>query len=518
MIYKNLFFRALLVGMAGLIAGCDSFKVDDSNSLPTGTEGLVKVSSQTKNVAKSFLLIGLEPYLGKIKEDGRLPTDLLLESAGKPLRLKDSNGLIHSAVEIRLKWRTVPLNKPKKVVRQVSEPFASFESAERLALQLKNQGITAVVAHPKQWEVWVPEGVSLPKDKRFKKWEKTVNTEIRPFLKGSSGELLLVGPLEIDAPDGLKWNNGLYFGPFRLQADAYGTWTLIEKLSMDKYLEGVVPHEIGSGSPSEALAAQAVLARTWALANSHRFAVDGYHLCSDTQCQVYKNPEQASEAVKQAISITSGKFLSWKNKPIHAVYHASNGGVMASVNEAWSMQYLPYLKVKLDGSSKWTESFQLPLQTTFALESLLSQEEGAYGKDHSRFRWKRVITAEELKSQLHAFKAANKIPAQIKVEERGPSGRVLVLKILDEAAEVVAVLKLDQIRGTLRALPSTLFIVNQINKGVWQFSGGGFGHGAGLSQAGAIDLARRGWDFSSILLHYYPGTKYETLPDLPKAP
>ena len=108
------------------------------------------------------------------------------------------------------------------------------------------------------------------------------------------------------------------------------------------------------------MAAQAVLARTWALANLNRFEVDGYHLCSDTQCQVYKNPNETNNSVRQAIQATSGKFLAWKGKPIHAVYHATNGGVIASANEAWSMNALGYLQSKIDGSIEWKNLFPLP--------------------------------------------------------------------------------------------------------------------------------------------------------------
>ena len=80
---------------------------------------------------------------------------------------------------------------------------------------------------------------------------------------------------------------------------------------MESYLLGVVPHEIGAGSPVEALKAQTVLARTWAMANRGRFAVDGYHLCSDTQCQVYSDPSAAGGAVQQALASTAGQVLTW---------------------------------------------------------------------------------------------------------------------------------------------------------------------------------------------------------------
>jgi SpoIID/LytB domain protein len=58
----------------------------------------------------------------------------------------------------------------------------------------------------------------------------------------------------------------------------------------------------------------------------------------------------------------------------------------------------------------------------------------------------------------------------------------------------------------LRSLPSTLFLLSSPQPGLWRFQGGGFGHGAGLSQAGALDLAARGWTLDRILNHYYPGT------------
>ena len=94
---------------------------------------------------------------------------------------------------------------------------------------------------------------------------------------------------------------------------------------------------------------------------------------------------------------------------------------------------------------------------------------------------------------------------QVQVLERGPSGRVLRLGLRGSAGETV--LQRDAIRRTLRRLPSTLFVVRAESPGRWRFEGGGFGHGAGLSQAGAIDLASRGWGLDRILSHYYPGTR-----------
>lgn len=100
-------------------------------------------------------------------------------------------------------------------------------------------------------------------------------------------------------------------------------------------------------------------------------------------------------------------------------------------------------------------------------------------------------------------------PTALKVLARGPSGRVLALEV--QGTEGRTVLRLDAIRRTLRTLPSTLFTLQPAGAGVWQLVGGGFGHGAGLSQAGAIDLAGRGWSTRRILAHYYPGTTLQPL-------
>ena len=106
-------------------------------------------------------------------------------------------------------------------------------------------------------------------------------------------------------------------------------------------------------------------------------------------------------------------------------------------------------------------------------------------------------------------------PRSLKVLERGASGRVVALEIVGSKSTVV--LRRDAIRRTLRQLPSTLFTLSHPRPETWVLNGGGFGHGAGLSQAGAIDLARRGWAMENILKHYYPGASLQPLEALPMA-
>jgi len=473
----------------------------------------VPTESLVINPEKNLLLVGIKPYLGReIINEKNSPT-LNLVSNGRNLILKDADGVIRKAKQINIDWRAKELRKPKVFVRQKIGPLASFESAERLANDLKDQDIESTIAHPFDWEVWVSADIQIPKSINSTYQKIKVAKSVVPYLDGNNGNITLKGPIYLEAPDGLLWENGIYSGPFSIQSDAYGSWTLIEHVPMERYLNGVVPYEIGSNSPEEALAAQAVLARTWALANSHRFKVDGYNLCSDTQCQVYKDPSKSNQKVKKAIKKTAGKILTWKQKPINTVYHATNGGVMASVDEAWSTNPVPYLQMRLDGPKNWSQKVDLPLSNEKYLKSFLFSKSEAFGSDHHLFRWNRTLDASDIFKQLNqAQKVSSSFyPKKIQILTRGMSGRVTSLKIEGNTDSEI-LLKLDDIRSVFRQLPSTLFVVKEIKEGKWLFSGGGFGHGVGMSQSGAIELAKNGWTTKQILSHYYPKTKYGFLP------
>ena len=452
------------------------------------------------------LWVALADHLGA---EEQMPV-LELVSAGAPLQLRDGNGRQWSASRLQVRWRAVAI-PPQSLARWVSGPYASFESAERIAKLWRSLSVNAQVAHPGEWEVWAPINAAVPEGVKVQEWSAVVTQQIRPVLELPEGGHSVEGTLLIDAPDGLRWAGGLYRGPFRLQPDAYGSWTLVEQVPLERYLEGVVPHEIGASSPEAALQAQTVLARTWALANSHRFAIDGYHLCSDTQCQVYSDPRLAGASVRQAIAATAGRVLSWQGTPISAVYHASNGGVMASGPEAWSMAAVPYLAARPDGEMAWMERYPLPLNEQQSVLRMLQDRQGAYGSSHPRFRWTRSYSAADILNALGQEGRDLQVPLQLRVGERGVSGRVLALEIVGATDAAPVVLRLDRIRRTLRRLPSTLFVLQEQGPDRWTFVGGGFGHGAGLSQAGAIDLAYRGWTSKRILSHYYPGTVYGAL-------
>ena len=468
------------------------------------------------NTAKPVLLVALAARLG-FAANGR-------DASGKPLELRAATGLLAlvdgagqrvQASRLRLHWRRELLAAPLQIRRRVLSPFASYESAEEAARAWRGQGVEATIARPREWEVWAPPTAADPPGRRSTLVARQESARLVLDLLRPQGTVTLRGPIRIEAPGGLVWGEGIYRGPFLLQPDAYGSWSLVEQVPLERYLEGVVPHEIGAGAPAAALEAQAVLARTWALRNRLRFQVDGYHLCADTQCQVYSDPRAAGASVRQAIAASHEKLLASEGQPIHAVYHASNGGIAAGFEEVWQGGALPYLHAFADGPSAFASLYPLPLKPASLSGLLKGGAPLPWGADHSLFRWQRTLTAAQLSSALGSNGKSLGTPTRLRVLARGPSGRVLALEIGGKGGTWV--LRLDAIRRNLRQLPSTLFELTPAGPGRWLVRGGGFGHGAGLSQAGAIDLARHGWSSGRILQHYYPGTDLVPLQSLGEA-
>ena len=490
-----------LLALGVMLAGCQGADAESITRLPVPEPPAL-------DGRRPVLWVSLEAHLGR--------SPLLLQSAAGPIQLVDARGERFTGQRLQLRWQSEALKEPLQIRRSVLGPFSSFESAEQAALAWRREGVEAEVARPADWEVWAGAGSAAPPGLKVRQVQQELKQRLVVQVSTPTGWRSLEGPLQITASGGLRWKDGVFAGPFRLQSDAYGSWTLVEQVPLERYLQGVVPHEIGAGSPPAALAAQAVLARTWALRNRHRFAVDGYHLCADTQCQVYSDPRQAGPAVRRAISSTAGQVLAVQGEPIHAVYHASNGGVSADEDEAWPLPELRYLEPALDLRMAPPAGVSLPIDSTQELALLLARRSGVVGAAHPLFRWRRQLTQASLRQGLGARAAGLGTPLKPVVLERGPSGRVVRLAIEGPAGRVV--LERDAIRRTYRQLPSTLFVLKPAAAGAWVVEGGGFGHGAGLSQAGAIDLASRGWSVQQILSRYYPGASLVPVGSLPATP
>ena len=509
--YLNRFFILFLINFILFFenANSDTRKYENSSSRINLNEEL----------NEGNFLIGLKQYLGYRNKSESNHKDLLFDGGDSFLTLTSENGISHKSKKIKIVWEKVPLQKPLIIKRLVLGPFASFESAKKKSDALNLIGLKPDIAYPENWELWLPMNVSSASKYNFKPTKSVYQYVNTPFLKSEYDYQKLRGVISISSNNDIKINNITYGKNFYLVKDSYGTWTLIQKLSFDKYLEGVLPHEIGSNAPLEALKSQAIIARTWAFYNSDRFKTDKYHLCITTQCQVYKPFFNVNKNIKQAINQTSGLIITFENKPINAFYHASNGGILATSSESWKMNDYSYFKPKLDLIGTKNNNMIFPFINEFQIENfLLNKKLNFLGDNHYLFRWEKKISSENINDILKKNKLVKikKKISDIRVADRGVSGRVTKLEIIRNKSSNSIFLVKDDIRRYLRFLPSNLFIIDKLNDNFWIFKGGGFGHGVGLSQSGAIEMAKLGFKYKDILNHYYSRIEIKNIDELPK--
>ena len=172
------------------------------------------------------------------------------------------------------------------------------------------------------------------------------------------------------------------------------------------------------------------------------------------------------------------------------------------------------MKTKNDGSKLLKKSFNVPFQKDSDLNKFLDfEKKDFYGSNHSLFRWNKKVSSLKIADYLIKKKLINKngIILDLNVIERGSSGRVTKLEIKVQNSDNNIVLVKDEIRRIFNFLPSNLFTIDKLNDNLWIFRGGGFGHGVGLSQGGAIEMAELGFNYQKILNHYYPGTKIKKI-------
>jgi stage II sporulation protein D len=299
-----------------------------------------------------------------------------------------------------------------------------------------------------------------------------------------------------------------YRGDALVQANPSGRVTAINVVDMETYLLGVVPFEIGKVGPEllEAAKAQAVAARTYAVRYLGRREQLGFDVFATVQDQVYGGASGEHDPVSRAVRETAGEILTYQGAPIEAYYHSTCAGQTAAIDEVWNERPVPYLVSVRDVDPATGE---------------------AYDRSSSRFRWTQRWTAEQINGIL-ARTLRDSLPRGVasvgqlrdmRVLERTPSGRVRAMRV--ETTNGTFTVGRDRIRWILltpsgAALNSSKFDVEVVRGAGGRVAevvatGGGWGHGIGMCQVGAMGRARAGQDYRTILGTYYPGTRIRDL-------
>lgn len=305
-----------------------------------------------------------------------------------------------------------------------------------------------------------------------------------------------------------------YRGTFELLPRATGL-TVVNVVPVEEYLRGVVSSEMNPSYPLEALKAQAVAARTYALKNIGRFVAQGYDLDDTAASQVYGGIFSEDPRTTQAVTETAGTVLTYNGALADAVYSSTCGGYTESAAEAWGRP-VPYLVSVPDfqgdiefvtpkpaTEAAWADYFK-HARPVNCLQPALAKVEA--------FRWVKLITRAELEANLTGDTAVGTLRDIIPLH-RGDSGRITQLRLVGDArsVEVKGELAIRRAMGKLRSSAFTVDVYRD-DQGVpvvFAFWGAGWGHGLGMCQVGAVGMALRGASYDAILAHYYQGATLE---------
>ncbi len=252
--------------------------------------------------------------------------------------------------------------------------------------------------------------------------------------------------------------------------------TAINIVDLEDYLLSVLPSEMPANWPLEALKAQAVAARSYAVANIGKHSKDGYDLRATVDDQVYLGISNENPKSNRAVAETEGIILKHQGKPVSAFFHSTSGGSTEVAENVWGSS-VPYLRMVPD-----------------------------YDDLSPHFAWNRKFKVEDLERALGPELGHL---TSFMVISRTPSNRVKdALAVGTVGSRYVSG---DSLRKLFK-LPSTNFNV-VCKENTYEFAGRGSGHGLGLSQWGARALAEHGYNAAQILTYYYKDVSVDYLAD-----
>ena len=366
------------------------------------------------------------------------------------------------------------------------------------------------------------------------------NTILFQYDDAGSGTGLGVMPGQTDTGEQLAtWFKGnQWSGGFRFERIGGGNLTVVNMISLEDYVRGILPYEMSNSWPLEALKAQAVCARSYTMTNLNRHAGNHFDICNTTHCQVYYGTGSANENTDQAVDETAGEYAWYNGEIAQTYYHSCDGGATENVENVWT-ESLPYLRGVMD-----------------PYEALVEEKISGY-------RWTTTYTGEELQDRMVSSGYTScGVVVDAQVTKTTPTGNVYSVTVTDINGKKFTVSK-DSVRtvfgvsslrytisgggsttgdsyavtgGTLDSLDGAWVIGADGEKtqlsgsqtyaatgegtqtvtasgssgggdGTFVFSGTGKGHNLGMSQWGAYAMAQEGYTYKDILTFYFTGVE-----------
>jgi len=506
---------------------------------------------------------------------------------------------------------------------KIGSNLSDASSAGAKAASYQKAGIKAYVAYDDAWQVWAGSYQNEEEAKTdIVNYKKVVSdaelSVVAPAsgrivasdsnhkilcIFGSSSAYFQIRPAPENNPNVINIKGDPYRGAVEVRRLSNSDMTVINVVSMQEYLYGNVPPEIGGNSPAEALKAQAIASKMYVINNMGKHGKTGFDVCATTGCQVYKGYKVEVPACNKAIDEVKDKIITYNGSPAkHIYYFASGGGSTEDVSNVWGSSY-PYLVSVEDKYEKiytWTKTLRasdvkaiLPQLGNILGISIVRTANtgrvtqlavrGADREEPMYFTNEKCRTVFGLNSQLYtittdadvyvsayaapdtksgtqegaennsvsngtsandtgsngsaASKAASNETAakenaankgsESKTEEKEAGSATDKAETVKAPVSNITVPVKTQLGGNKVITASGVKTLGGSNKKItilganekvnkvpmipetYTFSGKGWGHAVGMSQEGAIGMAKAGMTYEQILTHYFQGTKVE---------
>ncbi|MCQ2310405.1 MAG: SpoIID/LytB domain-containing protein [Paludibacteraceae bacterium] len=296
-----------------------------------------------------------------------------------------------------------------------------------------------------------------------------------------------------------RWEEQEFAGTLEIKRNADGTETAVNTINIEDYLCSVISSEMSADSPIELLKAHAVISRSWLMRAIGHTGHVNYDVCADDHCQRYEGLGRMNERAVQAVRETAGQVLTYNGQICDCRYHKCCGGKTERFSTCWEDIDYDYLQsIQCDYCSRVSPR---------VLKKVLNN----YDQETTDFHdWHVQYTANELHNILLAKTGVDygKIIDLIPLH-RGAGGRIDALQIVGSLRTEVIGKELTIRKALSRScLYSSWFDVSKTPDG-FIIAGHGWGHGVGLCQIGAAQMAEEGATYETILQTYYPDSRLE---------
>lgn len=275
------------------------------------------------------------------------------------------------------------------------------------------------------------------------------------------------------------------------------TLLAINRLDVEEYISGVLYHEVAAWWSIEALRAQAIVSRTFALYQARVNAHKDYDLESNVYSQVYGGRTSERGRTSKAVRLTSGKVLTYKGKIFPTFYHATCAGHTENASRLWKIDLPP-----------------------------LRGRECQFCQRSPHFHWKKEVSLQDIEEALEKADFKVGLIKSIEIVDRDVSGRVTDLEIASTRGKIEVNANRFRLTVGPNIIRSTNFNLEikkrrppfqQVGTGQAFFEGYGWGHGVGMCQWGSFFMARRGFNAEQILGYYYPESKIKEIEQIRNA-